>query len=323
VPHAKRTGIAGAVAILVFASGNALLVTSTVEAKEAPSASTAIIAAVAPDVIELAEPSRVTAMPDGAVLSLPSGSVRTPQDAKDGVTITVGDITASVVLPAADSAVQSGTPDAGITYRNGDESTTVVLANSDDSVTFVSILDSPRAPSRYSYGYRDVGTLKQADDGGVTIWRGQEMVGYFLEPWAIDAAGTSVPTHYEVSGGTLTQVVDHTTDSFEYPIVADPTQDFGGNSLYSNVTLNIDMATAKNVVSVTPAPNINWGRMPRSTGLPAYDALVPSSYEGAKFHDQLVCHWANAVYFKTPWNLDSWRPDVGYAATAAALCNPT
>lgn len=62
--------------------------------------------------------------------------------------------------------------------------------------------------------------------------------------------------------------------------------------------------------------------MPRSTGVNAYNALVPSTYEATKYHDQLVYHWANAGYAKVPWNLDSWRPDVGYAATVAALCNP-
>ncbi|PZE34303.1 DUF2599 domain-containing protein [Curtobacterium sp. MCPF17_031] len=52
-----------------------------------------------------------------------------------------------------------------------------------------------------------------------------------------------------------------------------------------------------------------------------YKTLVSSSYEGRKWRDQLVCHWANA-WNKTPWNLDAWRPDVGYTKTVIALCNP-
>lgn len=37
--------------------------------------------------------------------------------------------------------------------------------------------------------------------------------------------------------------------------------------------------------------------------------------------NQLRCH---AVFagLKPRWNLETWRPDVGYAATVAALCNP-
>ncbi len=52
-----------------------------------------------------------------------------------------------------------------------------------------------------------------------------------------------------------------------------------------------------------------------------YKPLVAASYEGQKWRDQLVCHIANA-WNKTPWNLDSWRPNVGYNATVAASCNP-
>lgn len=42
-------------------------------------------------------------------------------------------------------------------------------------------------------------------------------------------------------------------------------------------------------------------------------------------HDQFLCHWnfARAVDpTKTSWDLEPWRPTVGYAATVAALCNP-
>ncbi|PZE59758.1 hypothetical protein DEJ24_07555 [Curtobacterium sp. MCPF17_001] len=50
--------------------------------------------------------------------------------------------------------------------------------------------------------------------------------------------------------------------------------------------------------------------------------LVSATYEGRKYRDQLVCHWANAGHMKVPWNLDAWRPDVGYTRTVAAGCNP-
>ncbi|PWJ61444.1 uncharacterized protein DUF2599 [Rathayibacter iranicus NCPPB 2253 = VKM Ac-1602] len=318
----RRLSTTGLLAVAALVAGGTLFSDSAASAEEAANSPLAAIAAVAPEVVARAEPSHVANTTDGNRLSLPAGSVLAPTDASDGVFITVGDTSATVTLPASETAVASSSNDAGVIYDNGDSSSTVVLANSDSSVTFVSVLDGSQAPSRYSYTYSNTGVLRQANDGGVTIWEGETMVGYFLNPWATDARGTAVPTHYEVTGNTLTQVVDHTSGSFEYPIIADPTQSLGGNSFYSNITLIIDMATAKNIVSVTPAPNIVWSRLPRSTGIPPYDALVPSSYEGNKFHDQLVCHWANAGYAKVPWNLDSWRHDVGYAATVAALCNP-
>ncbi|MEV6769562.1 DUF2599 domain-containing protein [Nocardia sp. NPDC051030] len=41
--------------------------------------------------------------------------------------------------------------------------------------------------------------------------------------------------------------------------------------------------------------------------------------------DQFLCHWDWARIVapnKTSWNLEPWRPDVGYQATVNALCNP-
>ena len=42
-------------------------------------------------------------------------------------------------------------------------------------------------------------------------------------PWAKDAVGTAVSTHFETDGESLTQVVDHQTNTaVAYPVVADP-----------------------------------------------------------------------------------------------------
>ncbi|WP_245717191.1 DUF2599 domain-containing protein [Nocardia jejuensis] len=41
--------------------------------------------------------------------------------------------------------------------------------------------------------------------------------------------------------------------------------------------------------------------------------------------DQFICHWEWARVVapdKPSWNLEPWRPDVGYQATVNALCNP-
>ena len=42
-------------------------------------------------------------------------------------------------------------------------------------------------------------------------------------------------------------------------------------------------------------------------------------------HDQFLCHWNFARVVepdKPSWNLEPWRPAVGYAKTVDALCNP-
>jgi hypothetical protein len=51
----------------------------------------------------------------------------------------------------------------------------------------------------------------------------------------------------------------------------------------------------------------------------APDADTPGMY------DQFKCHWEWARLVapnKPSWNLEPWRPVVGYQATVAALCNP-
>lgn len=42
-------------------------------------------------------------------------------------------------------------------------------------------------------------------------------------PWAVDAAGAAINTHFEIQGSRLTQVVEHRTAGVSYPVVADPT----------------------------------------------------------------------------------------------------
>lgn len=40
--------------------------------------------------------------------------------------------------------------------------------------------------------------------------------------WARDAAGRKIPTHFEVNGTTVSQVVEHRGVGVSYPVVADP-----------------------------------------------------------------------------------------------------
>lgn len=273
-----------------------------------------------PDVLDGAQAVSLSDATE-ATIGLSKGSIVVPANPENPLTFSVGNDTVEVSLPEAENAILKSTSDAAVTYDNLDGSSTVVVGNQDSSLTVLSVIDDPAAPDSFTYTY-GAAEVRQAEDGGVTFWDNGEFTGFLLTPWAVDASGNEVATRYEVTGNSVTQIVEHKGMGYSYPIVADPTQYLGGNSVYSNINLVIDSAAATTIVSVTPAPNINWNRMTRSSGIPPYDALVPSTYEANKYHDQLVCHWVNAGYAKTPWNLDSWRPDVGYAATVAALCNP-
>ncbi|MFF3063883.1 DUF2599 domain-containing protein [Oerskovia sp. NPDC057915] len=75
-------------------------------------------------------------------------------------------------------------------------------------------------------------------------------------------------------------------------------------------------------LAVDPTP---WARQSGIVGeATAWAQLVASEPEAASrtMRDQFDCHALGATDKKT-WNLEPWRPDVGFLAMAAARCNPT
>jgi hypothetical protein len=85
-------------------------------------------------------------------------------------------------------------------------------------------IDSPEAPERFDFPIGgDVATLRLTEDGGAAALNELgEVITVAAPPWATDAIGTSVPTHDEIHGTTLTQVVEHHGGTYTYGIVADP-----------------------------------------------------------------------------------------------------
>jgi hypothetical protein len=75
-------------------------------------------------------------------------------------------------------------------------------------------------------------------------------------------------------------------------------------------------------LAVDPTP---WARQSGIVGeATAWAQLVAAEPEAGTttMRDQFDCHALGATDKKT-WNLEPWRPDVGFLATAAARCNPT
>lgn len=308
--------------LLVIAMATAGALPAAATSTDEPESAFDLVEAAAPDVTTgVHTDAERTA--DGLEYAVDSGVVTAPLEASAPVSMEIDGVDYSLGLPVTAGASLTSDDPSAPTFDNNDGSSTSVLVK-DSQITVASILSSVEAPEAYSYDYSGMGEIRQdPTDGGVTVWRDGVMVSALYQPWAIDAAGAEVPTRYEINGSTLTQVVEHRGAAYAYPIVADPSQTLpGSNSYYAKIILNIDSAAGTTIVSVYPAAGVNWTRVARSTGVNAYNAIVPSTYESQKYHDQLVCHWASAGYFKTPWNLDSWRPNVGYAATVAAWCNP-
>lgn len=163
--------------------------------------------------------------------STPEGvSVEVPADPSDGVTLKTPEDGAGVTigLPFADQATDATElqQDGVVVYDNNNGSSTIPIARTNGSAQINVVIGNAGAPKRYDYpvGLPEGASLALASDGSVeSVGASDEKapVLHVATPWAKDANGSDVPTHYEIYGLTLTQVIDFTDDS-AFPVVADP-----------------------------------------------------------------------------------------------------
>jgi hypothetical protein len=95
----------------------------------------------------------------------------------------------------------------------------------DGSVQVIVVIASRSSPARYDFtiGSDVASTIQILSSGSALVLDASGNVIAGAAPaWAFDAKGRRVPTHYEVSGDTLVQVIEHASQDFDYPIVADP-----------------------------------------------------------------------------------------------------
>lgn len=136
------------------------------------------------------------------------------------------------LVPGATGIAEDGS----IVFEGADTSTDVVVQLLEDGARISTVIGDADAPSRYAYPL-DGGTVPfLEEDGSVSLLQELEVtlpdtgqtvtatakVGTIAAPWAIDATGREVPTHYEVEGSVLIQVVEHVAEDTAYPVVADP-----------------------------------------------------------------------------------------------------
>ena len=147
--------------------------------------------------------------------------VAIPSSAEDDAVVetAAGEVTMSI--PAVGEAEVDG-PTA--LYEGAEEGISVALQPAAGGLRALVHIDSAQAPERYEFEMGgDVATLELMPDGSVVALNADdEVLAVAPEPWALDANGVSVPTHYEISGTTLTQIVEHKDGNFSYGIVADP-----------------------------------------------------------------------------------------------------
>jgi hypothetical protein len=125
----------------------------------------------------------------------------------------------SIGLPAEGASRQVGN---NVVFDGASDTTVVAQMTAGGGARALVSLDSPASPDRYRFPIAGATRLDLQSDGSVIAYAGDESIGSFDAPWARDANGVSVPTHYEIDGTTLVQVVNHANGGFAYPIIADP-----------------------------------------------------------------------------------------------------
>lgn len=111
-------------------------------------------------------------------------------------------------------------------------SSSVVTEPVADGLRSLIVVSAPEAPTRYDFdlGLPDGVSARVLSEGAVVFEKlGEEgtalAVGGIDAPWAKDANGVNVPTHFELNGAVLTQVVEH--QGAAYPVTADPKLTYG------------------------------------------------------------------------------------------------
>jgi hypothetical protein len=164
-----------------------------------------------------------------------------PKDASDGINVTAKNGDSLTITPenADDAAAGKVVSPGVVAYPNDNGSATAVQAESDGSTRFLTIIANADAPTEYAYkvSIPDGGKVVTTGDGGAAILdSGGQLMSTVPAPWAKDAHDQSVPTHFVVENNSLTQVVDHTSGDFAYPVTADPriTWSWSGYTIHLN-----------------------------------------------------------------------------------------
>lgn len=166
---------------------------------------------------------------DGLVVDADDTVIVVPDDLDDPITVAPdGGTDFSIELPGDAYAAQA-VPDpatASVVHALIDGSTLVPLVRDDATLQILSVVNDSDAPHEFAYTFDSEGgaTVRLRADGGAEIVAASgDTIADVEVPWAFDAEGSPVATHFEAHGDTLVQriVVDDPA-SVVYPIVADP-----------------------------------------------------------------------------------------------------
>lgn len=214
-------------------------------------------------------------------------------------------------------------------YANPDGTTTTVVSTQGDAIQILQSVPSASGPTRFEYQLSLSGPVKPSimEDGTVVFLNDRdELVAGIAKPWAKDAKGRAVPTHFELRGNVLVQVVDHRgVPDITYPVVADP---YLGYRLYHWATAGYtEKYWTKVNAKVTPWGKLNNGTFFFSYHVDEVKSLLPKGWrytlDWSTMRNQLYCHiFFGVLEYSGEYNLESRRETWNWLAQASVACNP-
>jgi len=260
--------------------------------------------------------------------------VRIPKQGRGAITVEkIDHYSFTLSFPNQDETIFTGQGEKiiynTILYTEYQNNTDVVVETYEDSIRVLTVLNNADTPTKYRYKIHipRKGKIKKLQDGGIIILdQNETLFGGFTPPLAIDKKGRKIPTHYEIKGDELIQVIDHLNVNVTYPIVAGS---YGGTNLihHANWMREYILGQWRWILDVHPTQWANIYSNNYLIGVYGAEELVRETkiYTNAQgLKDQYICKQKYTNYRDTFYRfyLNEWRPYIGYDATVKDKCNP-
>lgn len=149
-----------------------------------------------------------------------------------GVEMSGGNV--EVVLPVDHMSLSANSGDDGIVSWQDDSGVIFApLVSAEGAVQVNTIIPDNSAPHAFTYelSLPDDFTVERVGESYMYLDSKGELIVGLAPAWAVDAGGDAVPTHFEVHGNIVKQVVEFDEDT-AFPVVADP---FLGKNLFKSI----------------------------------------------------------------------------------------
>lgn len=277
----------------------------------------------APESADVIEPVEGLSDAFAAEVQGPDGTGRVEIDPSSGgasITLDGGDVESELVLKLPDvgqDVLPDIADDGTAVFGAGAENVDVGLqALSDGAVRALTVINGAESPNEYEYTFElpEGSFFESSEDGGIRLYSDTgEASGAILPAWAVDAAGTPVPTRYIVDGSTVTQIVDHSSAAYEYPVVADPKIYYAWWQIFSWTNYHYPAKYPAGQLSIALS---GWGRWDVITNMVQFQrsgwsllkSKYPSSILTTTMRQQWDCHVLGGIAEWGTFDLERKRP---------------